>query len=107
MFDGRYRRFLKDRDVWIEKLHRLQARLMTRPRHAYTQTSNMNPSSRAAQILEGVETEVVIQRYADRILVLVSQIGKIGNLVRRKSCIQSRLFSFFTRFRRRFLQQLT
>lgn len=41
----------------------------------------MLPSTRASEVLEGVETEVVLQQYADRIMVLVSQVGKVGNLV--------------------------
>ncbi|KAF7294870.1 hypothetical protein MIND_01024900 [Mycena indigotica] len=31
--------------------------------------------------LEGVQTEVVIQRFVDRVLVLVTQLGKVGNLI--------------------------
>lgn len=45
------------------------------------QLAEMLPSTRALEVLEGVETEVVLQQYADRIMVLVSQVGKVGNLV--------------------------
>lgn len=31
--------------------------------------------------LEGVHTDIMVQGYADRILVLVTQMGKVGNLV--------------------------
>jgi hypothetical protein len=31
--------------------------------------------------LEGVPTEIMIQGFADRILVLVTQMGKVGNLI--------------------------
>ncbi|THH09464.1 hypothetical protein EW145_g1982 [Phellinidium pouzarii] len=41
----------------------------------------MQPSSHLSRTLDGVDTEVVIQKYADRILVLVSQLGKVGNLI--------------------------
>ncbi|KAI5123616.1 hypothetical protein M0805_003432 [Coniferiporia weirii] len=43
--------------------------------------SAVQPSSRLLRTLEGVETEVVIQNYADRVLVLVTQLGKVGNLI--------------------------
>jgi proteasome assembly chaperone 3 len=32
--------------------------------------------------INGIATEVVVQNYADRVLVLVTQLGKVGNLVR-------------------------
>lgn len=32
--------------------------------------------------LEGRDTQVFMQSFADRILVLVTQLGKVGNLVR-------------------------
>lgn len=38
--------------------------------------------SHHAEELEGVQTDVVIQAYADQILVLITQLGKVGNLVR-------------------------
>jgi hypothetical protein len=31
--------------------------------------------------LEGAHTEIMVQGFADRILVLVTQMGKVGNLV--------------------------
>jgi hypothetical protein len=31
--------------------------------------------------LEGVHTDIMVQGFADRILVLVTQMGKVGNLV--------------------------
>lgn len=37
--------------------------------------------------LHGLDTEVAIQTYEDRVLVLVTQYGKVGNLVRCCSCI--------------------
>ena len=36
---------------------------------------------RASTTLDGVETEVTIQNYADSILVLVTQLGKVGHFV--------------------------
>ncbi len=38
-------------------------------------------SKQIAKDLNGINTEVVIQTFADRILVLVTQLGKVGNLV--------------------------
>lgn len=32
--------------------------------------------------IEGISTTVVVQHFADRVLVLVTQLGKVGNLVR-------------------------
>ena len=42
----------------------------------------MSTTSQLAREIEGVKTEVVIQRFADRTLVLVTQLGKVGSLVR-------------------------
>ncbi|KAH8120278.1 hypothetical protein DFH11DRAFT_48603 [Phellopilus nigrolimitatus] len=41
----------------------------------------MQPSSHLTRTLDGVQTEVVILHYADRVLVLVTQMGKVGNLI--------------------------
>lgn len=43
----------------------------------------MIPSCHLARSLEGVQTELIIQTFADRILLLITQVGKVGNLVRR------------------------
>lgn len=43
----------------------------------------MLPSAQISREIDGAQTEVLLQAFADRILVLVSQIGKVGNLVRR------------------------
>ena len=45
--------------------------------------SNMASSSNlhAHRTIGGIETEVVIQSFADSVLVLVTQLGKVGNLV--------------------------
>lgn len=40
----------------------------------------MHPS--ASKSLNGIETEVAILNYSDRVLVLVTQLGKVGNMVR-------------------------
>ena len=42
----------------------------------------MLTQKQSSQIINGVETEVVLQPFADRILILVTQLGKVGNLVR-------------------------
>lgn len=33
------------------------------------------------RVIDGVDTDVIIQRFSDRTLVLVTQLGKVGNLV--------------------------
>ena len=33
------------------------------------------------QVVSGIDTDVIIQRFSDRTLVLVTQLGKVGNLV--------------------------
>ena len=43
--------------------------------------NTMLATSKTAQDIDGVQTEVLIQVFADRILVLVTQLGKVGNLV--------------------------
>lgn len=42
----------------------------------------MSTFSQTSEELEGVPTDVVIQPFADQILVLITQLGKVGNLVR-------------------------
>lgn len=37
--------------------------------------------AQSSSIIEGHQTQVVTQHYADRILVIVTQVGKIGALV--------------------------
>ena len=39
------------------------------------------PTAQQARVLDGVHTEVFVQIYADRILVIVTQLGRIGCLV--------------------------
>lgn len=34
-----------------------------------------------ARLLNGIHTEVLLQSYADRILVVITQLGRIGSLV--------------------------
>ena len=41
----------------------------------------MRPSSQITRELNGTTTEILLQNYADRVLVLVTQVGKVGNLV--------------------------
>jgi len=33
------------------------------------------------QVVSGIDTDVIIQQFSDRTLVLVTQLGKVGNLV--------------------------
>lgn len=42
----------------------------------------MLPTVQTSEQIGGVHTEVLIQNYGDRTLVLVTQLGKVGNLVR-------------------------
>jgi proteasome assembly chaperone 3 len=39
------------------------------------------PPCQSSKDLDGKRTEVLLQTFADRILVLVTQMGKVGNLV--------------------------
>ncbi|THH20775.1 hypothetical protein EW146_g627 [Bondarzewia mesenterica] len=41
----------------------------------------MLQTARAERIVNGVPTEALLQCFADRILVLVTQLGKVGNLI--------------------------
>jgi proteasome assembly chaperone 3 len=40
-------------------------------------------SSHLARSVEDVQTELLLQTFADRILLLITQVGKVGSLVRR------------------------
>lgn len=37
--------------------------------------------SQASVDIDGVQTDVLVQPFADRIFVLITQLGKVGNLV--------------------------
>ncbi|OCH92235.1 hypothetical protein OBBRIDRAFT_773709 [Obba rivulosa] len=41
----------------------------------------MLSSSQTTRDLDGVPTDVLLQAFADRVLVLVTQLGKVGNLI--------------------------
>jgi len=42
----------------------------------------MLAQKQSSKVINGVKTEVVLQPFADRILILITQLGKVGNLVR-------------------------
>jgi hypothetical protein len=44
--------------------------------------ANMLTQKQSSKVINGVKTEVVLQPFADRILILITQLGKVGNLVR-------------------------
>lgn len=46
------------------------------------ESTGMASTTQTTKDIEGISTDVVIQQFADRILVLVTQLGKVGNLVR-------------------------
>ncbi|KAF5357756.1 hypothetical protein D9756_001503 [Leucocoprinus leucothites] len=33
------------------------------------------------QVINGIDTDVIVQRFSDRTLILVTQLGKVGNLI--------------------------
>ena len=39
-------------------------------------------SVQLTQEIEGIQTELLIQRYVDRLMIIISQLGKVGMLVR-------------------------
>ena len=44
--------------------------------------TNMLMQKQTSKVINGVHTEVVLQPFADRVLILITQLGKVGNLVR-------------------------
>jgi proteasome assembly chaperone 3 len=42
----------------------------------------MLTQKQSSKVINGINTEVVLQPFADRILILITQLGKVGNLVR-------------------------
>jgi hypothetical protein len=42
----------------------------------------MLQTSQLTRTLEGIQTDVVFQAFTDQILVLITQLGKVGTLVR-------------------------
>ena len=49
----------------------------------------MLQTANIAREIEGVQTDVLLQAFADRILVLVTQLGKVGSLVSFALCKRS------------------
>lgn len=45
--------------------------------------SSSIPTRQAARFINGIHTEVFAQAYADRVFILVTQLGRIGSLVSR------------------------
>lgn len=43
--------------------------------------SSAIPTAQAARIIQGQHTEVLVQAFGDRVLVLVTQVGRIGCMV--------------------------
>jgi len=41
----------------------------------------MQPSAQLHRTIDGVETDIVLQSYVDRVLILVTQLGKVGSLI--------------------------
>ena len=62
---------------------RLQGPSYLQPFQTMLQTANI------ARELVGVQTDVLLQAFADRIVVLVTQLGKVGSLVSGRSSIPS------------------
>ena len=42
----------------------------------------MLTQKQSSKVISGIQTEVVLQPFADRILIVITQLGKVGNLVR-------------------------
>lgn len=42
----------------------------------------MKPIANSEETIDGLKTQILIQNYADRVFVLVTQLGKVGCLVR-------------------------
>lgn len=42
----------------------------------------MKPIASTDEVIDGMDTQIMVQNYADRVLVLVTQLGKVGCLVR-------------------------
>jgi len=47
----------------------------------FSQIATMLTSRQISRNLNGIPTEIVMQAFADRILVLITQMGKVGTLV--------------------------
>lgn len=52
----------------------------------------MLQTANIARELEGIQTDVLLQAFADRIVVLVTQLGKVGSLVSRTKTV---LYAYF------------
>lgn len=43
---------------------------------------SVQPTVQLSELVQGIHTEIVINTYLDRILILITQLGKVGNLAR-------------------------
>jgi len=57
------------------------------------QDAGMRSSLQLSRVIDRQETEILIQHYADRVLVLVTQLGKVGNLIQASIPPTTQLFS--------------
>ena len=60
----------------------LEVGVATPDRSLSTADTNMLMQKQTSKVINGVHTEVVLQPFADRVLILITQLGKVGNLVR-------------------------
>lgn len=49
----------------------------------------MSATLQTAKVIEGFPTDIVVQYFADRIMVLVTQLGKVGSLVRAAATVDN------------------
>jgi len=67
------------------------------PRLISLANADMLTQKQSSKVINGVKTEVVLQPFADRILILITQLGKVGNLVRLGKLSTSEPILIFTR----------
>ncbi|GJE87142.1 hypothetical protein PsYK624_032250 [Phanerochaete sordida] len=44
-------------------------------------TTSISSTSQSSASIEGISTDVIIQRFADRVMVIITQLGKAGTLI--------------------------
>jgi len=60
----------------------LEVGVATPDRSRSLANTDMLIQKQSSKVINGIQTEVVLQPFADRILILITQLGKVGNLVR-------------------------
>lgn len=67
---------------WEVDRREREAGVATQDRSLSFADANMLTQKQISKVINGVQTEVLLQPFADRTLILITQLGKVGKFVR-------------------------